>query len=481
MGPSDIDRFQLDAMERHDVVVSPWECLQELNKIKSFACGPDGISGRYYKIFAEELAYPLSAIFSHCLQACTFPVSWKLANIIALPKTDGGLRPISLLPAPGKLLEKFLLRKVIIPSMSKSFDSKQFAFIPSKWSGCSAALTVIRQLCLTGIDQTNAYVRLLAIDFTKAFDKASHFQILEALKNEFQCSSSAISMIHDFLSNRSQRVLALDGLSSSWKPLTSGVPQGSVLGPFLFAILIDSLTPILPNSRIICYADDTTVMHSVGPGETDNLQQEINHIQDWCSSKSMMINSKKTKLLTITRSNILPPTLPFSISGEPLEECTQIKLLGVMFQSNTKWDEHFKHIFHKACRGQSMVRKLWLDGLPSNGVWSAFYAFVASHLFYAFPAICDLPVALTRKFANLEKAVSRWSRVEPREKLTVKLDKICISMIHDIMKYKDHPLNEFFTRREETRTLRNHRVLHPKNVKCKSIQAKSLIRFYTAS
>jgi hypothetical protein len=104
---------------------------------KSSVLSVDGISGCIYKLFAENLAVPLSVIYTRCFRDCIFPIQWKTENVIPIPKPDGSFRPISLLPVPGKVLEKLIVKKLLLPLMKSEFDCRQFAFIPRPWCGCN--------------------------------------------------------------------------------------------------------------------------------------------------------------------------------------------------------------------------------------------------------------------------------------------------------------------------------------------------------
>lgn len=320
----------------------------------------------------------------------------------------------------------------------------------------------------------NGFVRLLAIDFTKAFDKASHLQILLSLDKEFGCSPQCLSMIHSFLSNRLQRVTASDSLASEWISISSGVPQGSIMGPILFAILLNDIPTKFSNSKLICYADDTTLMHSVAPGEPDHLQLEVDNFLDWSRAKKMEINSRKTKLLTITRRKDYMPSTVFTLNGETVEEVTELKLLGIILQRNTAWDAHFHYIFLKACRGQSVVRKLWLDGFEPKALWASFYAFVASHIFYGYPAFCDLPQKFLKQFLRLESTLCRWTTSTPASDMKSKLENVCIRRVE---RESEHPLMEFFVRRTDEHELRRKRALGLSNPQAKAFFLNTFIRF----
>ena len=116
----------------------------------------------------------------------------------------------------------------------------------------------------------------MAVDFAKAFEKIAHGRILNACK-DFNFPPLLYEWIKSFLSDRMQRV-TIGGRSSSWTPCTSGVSQGSVIGPILFSLAINDLVPLLQNTSVIKYADDVTFLHFVRTRRDDGLQEEWNNL-----------------------------------------------------------------------------------------------------------------------------------------------------------------------------------------------------------
>ena len=130
-------------------------------------------------------------------------------------------------------------------------------------------------MILKHLDSPGA-VRVLSTDFKKAFDKLPHSSVLSSSRS-FNIDSHFLRLILGFLSDRWQRVLLRDDVSE-WVKIPSGVLQGSVLGPFLFCLVIDSLSPSCSNTKVIKYADDVLFLHFVRQNADDNLQQEWDSI-----------------------------------------------------------------------------------------------------------------------------------------------------------------------------------------------------------
>ena len=122
-----------------------------------------------------------------------------------------------------------------------------------------------------------------------------------------------LKLVNSFLSNRWQRVVSSSGHVTSWTSIPSGVPQGSVLGPLLFAFLIDDFPPLSPHSRMLAYADDIVVLHHIDSLNNDNLQSDLNIVVSWAANLKLTINPEKTKAITFSRSNVTSQAL--SLAG----------------------------------------------------------------------------------------------------------------------------------------------------------------------
>jgi hypothetical protein len=147
--PEDLNQFDFEDFSKHCSYSPPeietYQVADHLERIKSFAIGPDGISGVIFKQHAVFLAEPLCILFNKSISQHKIPSLWKCATVIPLPKSKDEYRPISLLCHPMKILEKIVLQKWLYPSLKKPFATNQFAFVPNaKYSGCANALTLGR-------------------------------------------------------------------------------------------------------------------------------------------------------------------------------------------------------------------------------------------------------------------------------------------------------------------------------------------------
>ena len=166
---------------------------------------------------------------------------------------------------------------------------------------CETALTSLIDEWIASINNHNK-VGTLFLDLSKAFDLINHSILIQKLKL-YHMNTSSVTWFESYLTDRKQTVV-VSGQMSDAGLITSGVPQGSVLGPLLFILYINDL-PLHVTSPIDIFADDTTI---TAYGKThleinSFLQQDIINIEDWCSQNSIVPNAQKTKAMYITQTH----------------------------------------------------------------------------------------------------------------------------------------------------------------------------------
>ena len=215
------------------------------------------------KLCPYEVARPLAIIFNKCQEEGSFPSLWKLANVQPVHKKNAkddktNYRPISLLSICSKIYEKIVFDSIYtFLTENNLLTSHQSGFRPGD-STINQLLAITTEI-YTSFETLNE-TRAVFLDMSKAFDKVWHSGLLFKLKQN-GIGGSLLKMLEVYLSERKQRVV-LNGQESSWKPLSSGVPQGSVLGPLLFLIYINDLTQNI-SSTMKLFADDSSLFIKV--------------------------------------------------------------------------------------------------------------------------------------------------------------------------------------------------------------------------
>ncbi len=330
-------------------------CMLLRNMKVGKSAGLDQLSSRLIKASADALAPPVTHIFALSIESATMPKCWKVARVVPIPKlsapTIRDFRPISLLPLLSKILEKIVLASVK-HSLIENYGSNQFGFRPRS-STLFAHITihdfVTRQLEYQNISG----VALITLDIQKAFDSLSHFHLLNSLSKS-GLPKAFIVWIQSFLNDRKQTVSFNGRMSKFMVDVTSGVPQGSVLAPYLFASHMGSLSALMPTTKMVKYADDVTLLCPFQ--KNDNVESlihcETENVKVWCQNNGLQLNNKKTKVLIFNKPNIRPVLLSDSST------LSQVKILGIIFQSNLSWTCQINYMTTAACRRIHILRVL---------------------------------------------------------------------------------------------------------------------------
>ena len=262
-------------------------------------------------------------------------------------------RPISLLSVISKILERCLHNSVMDFLLEHSLLSDcQYGFRP-KSSTQDALLTITRDWHQSL--STGRQVAAVFFDIKKAFDSVPHSHLLQALAN-IGITGELHQWFANYLTGRYQRVV-LDSFSCSYQPVTSGVPQGSILGPLLYIIFMNSISklPLSPGAKLVLYADDILLYKPVNcEMDSHHLQNDVDTILQWISSHGLSPNQSKTKLLIITRSR-QPMPVHLEVAGHQILPSPTVKYLGVILSSNLTWSDHINTTCKAAKRQIGLV------------------------------------------------------------------------------------------------------------------------------
>ena len=196
----------------------------------------------------------------------------------------------------------------------------------------------------------------ILLDFSKAFDHVPHERLLLKL-HHYGIRGQLLSWVRDFLKGRTQQVV-LEGVKSITKSVSSGVPQGTVLGPLLFLVFINDL-PVCVSSSIRLYADDALLYRSIKTqDDTEALHQDLTNIQEWERKWLMSFNTEKCEVLRISnkRKNIIA-SIPYSIHGTALRTVDEAKYLGVTIHRTLKWKSHVINICKRSNSTLGFLRR----------------------------------------------------------------------------------------------------------------------------
>ena len=346
--------------------VTPNEIIKTTKTLKSNACGIDEISAFFIKISISSSAHIFSKIVNASLRSGVFPSLWKKARIKPIPKISEPIkatdyRPISLLIAFSKILEKIVAKQMKQYLVDNNLLDKFQSAYQEKHSTTTALIDITDNI-YKALDNSEITI-LVLLDYSKAFDCANHKLILAKLK-ALGFMSSALDWIDSYLSKRSQQVVTDKG-ESSWIELLNGVPQGSILGPLLFTILVSDISNDIKHCKYHLYADDTQLYISGKVCDIQNLIKKMNSdlkmISEFSVNNFLKLNEGKSQYIIIgSRQNI--KTLnnmqlsPITLNGEVIERETTVKNLGILFDENLSWDAEINKCISK---GYSKLRQAY--------------------------------------------------------------------------------------------------------------------------
>ena len=275
-----------------------FKTVKNINVSKS--SGIDNLSSFLLKQAFSILLPELTFLFNLSLDKAIFPEQWKKALVIPIPKSGNltsvqNYRPISLLPLPGKILEKLVHTQISnFLEENSLLTDKQHGFRKSHSTVHSVSQFV--NYVNTNLDVKKVTLAAF-IDFRKAFDCVQHGTLLEKLCL-MGLDLSVVQWVQSYLNNRKQRVLA-NNVYSGFQTITQGVPQGSVLGPLFYILYANDLVELFKDCEVALYADDTVLYTADTTFETstEKVQRDLDRLNNWCSKNGIMVNTSKTKIM----------------------------------------------------------------------------------------------------------------------------------------------------------------------------------------
>ena len=368
----------------------------EINKVISelkskHSTGIDNITSIFVKTYRHVLIKLLSLIVNQSLQTGIFPDNLKIAKVLPIYKgkdLDKNLvnnyRPISILPVLSKIFEKIVYNQLLSYfTKNNLFYFSQYGFRPNH--STEFAVLELTDLLYKKLDNNQNPVAIF-MDLSKAFDTINHSILLHKLQY-YGLSNTELHWFQSYLNDRKQFVM-LENASSSLLNISTGVPQGSILGPLLFLIYVNDLH-LSCDAKTIMYADDTCLLlpFYMNSNSNNNIQtQYINNklfsVFQWLCANKLSLNTEKTKymLFHFKQKQINENNLPnIEINSVQIKHVETIKFLGIHLDESLTWNNHVSEISNKISKVVGVLSIL-KHRFPTHILLTIYKSLILSHL-----------------------------------------------------------------------------------------------------
>lgn len=405
--------------------ITEWEVFRILDRLHPTATGLDQLPAWYLRLGAAAFSAPITLLINRSLAESTVPKQWKAAWIQPVPKVPSPIecsdyRPISITPVLTRVMEKMVVKHFLYPALltppaNLSF-ADQFAFRPT---GSTTATIITLLDRVTHLLVNEPYVVVMALDFSKAFDRVRHSTLLEKLA-QLDIPDHVYNWIADFFHGHSHCV-KYEGIISAMKQITASIIQGSALGPASYVVNAADLQPVTPGNETVKYADDTYVI--IPAANVDSRTQELENVEKWANANNLLLNRAKTVEIVFVdsrRSRLFSE--PSLIEG--IKRVTEINLLGVTIgMHNMTVSKHITNVLQSCTRSLYALRVLRAHGLQDADLQTVFRAVVTSKLVYASSAWIGF--ANAADLQRVETFFSRCMRAGYRSKSDCGFKELC--------------------------------------------------------
>ena len=393
-----------------DIAFTEKDIINAIDELRdNSASGPEGLAAILLKKCKESLAKPLYSLWRDCLDHGITPSKLKEAHVIPVHKggsqsIPSNYRPIALTSHLIKIFEK-VVRNNLVQFLEENnlFNKNQHGFRLGR--SCLSQLLDYHDKIISSLE-AGFNVDSVYLDFSKAFDKVDH-QIVLAKLSLIGIRGKLLLWIESFLTSRMQHVM-VNGVFSSQCPVVSGVPQGSVLGPLLFLVLLSDIDSNIVSSCLASFADDTRLWKGIsGVNDASALQRDLEIVYQWAEDNNMSFNNLKFENLRFGPDSTLKATTNYtSPCGTIIDTKEHVRDLGVTMSSDGTFSEHIQKICLSARNMCSWILRTFSDR-SSDLMLTTWKSLVLPILDYCSQLWCPLKKGDIQLIEDVQKAFTR--------------------------------------------------------------------------
>ena len=364
--------------------VTPIECEIIISNLKETKTHIDEFPIKLFKSVKSLISDPLCKIINSSFSSGHFPEKLKIARITPIhkqgdPENASNYRPISSLSYLSKIYERCMTNRLInFFEKFSLFTKSQFGFLKHK--STQDAILYLLDAIHDSLNNKNFHINI-SIDLKKAFDTVNHQILLNKLEL-YGVRGLGLDWIRNYLLNR-QSYVRLDDSNSERHITNIGVPQGSIIGPFLFLIYINDLPNISNTLKSTLFADDTTFSFSHKDYSTmvTTLNSELTQVKNWTCINRLTLNTNKTELILFANRPFDLDDSTIQLGDSIISYVDSCKFLGVKIDNKLNFNHHINYILGKISRSAGILYRI-RDSLTQAARLTFYYSFVYPYISY---------------------------------------------------------------------------------------------------